>query len=89
MFSSTKKVLWLIAGVILAGGVSIYISAEEIFLSPNLANPIQKIQKIMFVDPVGNGGTWKTTGQVEVTARSNRVTINGSLVTNVENGNSV
>ncbi|MDR0607319.1 MAG: hypothetical protein LBG52_02985, partial [Candidatus Peribacteria bacterium] len=60
---------------------------EVIDLTTKLANPIQKIQKIIFVDPVGNGSTWKTTGQVEVTAKENRITINGSLVTNVQSGN--
>jgi hypothetical protein len=77
--------------LILAGGISV-LGAQEIQqlnLTTKLANPIQKIQKIMFVVPIGTGSTWKTTGQVEVSARENKVTVNGSLITNVQSGNKV
>jgi hypothetical protein len=61
---------------------------QVVTITTNLDNAVQRIGTIIFAIPENVGGR-KTTGQVPVSAENEKVTIDGSLLTNRTQGNSI
>ena len=78
----------IVAGAVILS-VSAYLFAADtqirLPISTNLNNAIQHIERVIFAVPTGNG-TRKANGQVEMVAdnKNKTISINGSLITNVE-----
>jgi hypothetical protein len=54
---------------------------DPLIITTRLDNAVQSIGRIIFAIPKNNGG-WQSTGQVPVSAENEKVTVNGSLLTN-------
>ncbi|MDR0651519.1 MAG: hypothetical protein LBG59_09290, partial [Candidatus Peribacteria bacterium] len=55
---------------------------ETLVINTNLHNAVQRIGTIIFASPAADNGGWQTTGHVPMSAENEKVTIEGSLLTN-------
>jgi hypothetical protein len=67
---------------------AILLAQQNISVTTNLSGPVQHIGTIIFAKPQSTGG-WESTGQVPVSAENEKVTINGSLLTNGNQKNAI
>ena len=82
MKTKTFKLLMMGCSVTLIGS-AVFAVNTQLFIDLN--NAVQHIERVIFATPTGVGG-WKEPGQVEVVADNahKTVSINGSLITNIE-----
>ncbi|MDR0651520.1 MAG: hypothetical protein LBG59_09295, partial [Candidatus Peribacteria bacterium] len=79
----TSKGMLLYSTILLISSVILFAqNAEPLYISTDLNNPIQRIGTIIFAPPAADNGGWQATGQVPMSAENEKVTIEGSLLTN-------
>jgi hypothetical protein len=61
---------------------------DKLIITTRLDEAMQTIGTIIFATPQ-NDGSWKPTGQVPMSAENEKVTIQGSLLTNGAQGNTI
>jgi hypothetical protein len=66
----------------------LFAQTETLIIDTKLDNAVQTIGSIIFATPK-NDGSWQSTGQVSMSAENEKVTVNGSLLTNATQGNSI
>ncbi|MDR2415293.1 MAG: hypothetical protein LBD75_01395 [Candidatus Peribacteria bacterium] len=69
------------------GSAMLFVQASDVLVvTTRLDEAVQTIGKIMFAIPK-NDGNWQSTGQIPMSAENEKVTVNGSLLTNAAQGN--
>jgi hypothetical protein len=89
-FFAKKLLLLTIAGVLVGNAGTILAQSSDfqvIDLTHNLQNTTQQIKKVIFALPNSNGGLQLSTGTVEITTHNEKVSIDGSLLTNATERN--
>ncbi|MDR2415371.1 MAG: hypothetical protein LBD75_01865, partial [Candidatus Peribacteria bacterium] len=85
IFSS--KGMLLCAAVLLMSSTMLFAQTSEMLtISTKLDNAAQRIGSVIFAIPE-NDGSWQSTGQIPMSAENEKVTVNGSLLTNAAQGN--
>jgi hypothetical protein len=84
---SMSKTLCITSAAVCCLSAGILLAQQQVELTTDLGNTVQHITSgVIFAIPTQNGG-WQATGKVQVSAKNNKLKVEGSFVSNTDKNN--